>query len=126
LSLERIVQYVAQQAAAGLGLEDQRVVATIAEQIGRDLQQRGGVLDQPMPRINPDRRYQIGELEQYGYKKGRFYKAHKHLIRKDGRKSYVLGLDLLLLNENAPTLASHPPKPQPMRRPRGRPTKKSE
>jgi hypothetical protein len=80
-----------------------------------------------MPCIHPDRRYQLHELKQYGYGRGRFYKAYKHLIRKDGRKSYVLGRDLLELVETAPTLAASPSPTQPdvpaLPRRRGRPQK---
>jgi len=80
-----------------------------------------------MPCIHPDRRYQLHELKQYGYGRGRFYKAYKHLIRKDGRKSYVLGRDLLELVETAPTLAASPSPTQldapALPRRRGRPQK---
>jgi hypothetical protein len=121
--LEDIVKYVGREAAAGLDLQYQQAVAAVAVQIERDLLLRGG-LHQNTPRIIPDRRYQIKELEQFGFKKGRFYKEYKHLIRKDGRKSYVMGHDLLALNQNAPTLASIPPQRAPqIRRPRGRPRK---
>jgi hypothetical protein len=94
------------------------LVAALAGKIEHDL----GL----MPCINPDRRYQLHELKPYGYGRGRFYKAYKHLIRKDGRKSYVLGRDVMALAETAPTLATSPPTTRPDAPPpgrRGRPRK---
>jgi len=93
-------------------------VAALAEKVTADLKMTAG--------INPDREYSLSEIGEYGFgpKKGRFYKAYKHIIRKDGRRSYVLGRDLLALREGAPTLATSPAPFQPtMRRPRGRPRK---
>src|SRR5205085_11929775 len=54
------------------------LVAALAAKIERDLQLT--------PPINPDRRYSLAEIQKNGYgpKRGRFYKAYKHLIRKDG------------------------------------------
>jgi len=92
------------------------LVAALAAKIERDLQLT--------PPINPDRRYSLAEIQKNGYgpKRGRFYKAYKHLIRKDGGASYVLGRDLLALCETAPTVATCPTTPV-VRRPRGRPRK---
>jgi hypothetical protein len=92
------------------------LAAALAANIERDLQLA--------PPINPDRRYSLAEIQKNGYgpKRGRFYKAHKHLIRKDGRASYVLGRDLLALRDAAPTVATCPTTPV-VRRPRGRPRK---
>jgi len=111
----RVIKHVERQLAAGLDINDAAAVATLAKQIENDL----------LPRIIPDRRYDIPELEQFGYKAGIIYKRHKHLIRKDGRKSYIVGRDLIALRDNAPTLVanSNPAEPTPTRRPRGRPRK---
>src|SRR5438067_1388667 len=80
-------------------------------------------IEHNMDVINPDRWYSIDEIQQKGIgpKKGRWYKAYQHLIKKDGRKSYILGRDLLALPDNAPTMANNPDpvQPTPARRPRG-------
>jgi hypothetical protein len=89
------------------------LIAALAEKIEADLRLT--------PPINPDRRYKLKELKPLGYERGRLYKAHQNVIRKDGRKSYVLGRDLLALNDAAPTLAMSPAPTT--RRPRGRPRK---
>jgi hypothetical protein len=62
------------------------LVAALADKVEADLKLT--------PPINPDRRYRLKELKSLGYERGRLYKAHKSLIRKDGRKSYILGRDL--------------------------------
>jgi hypothetical protein len=115
--LTRVIRRVAQEVAAGLDIDDTASVANLADKIDRDFRAE----------IIPDRRYRLKELEPFGYKKGRLYKAHKHLIHKDGRMSYVIGRDLLALAETAPTLAARPPQPQPDTcvppRRRGRPRK---
>ena len=77
----------------------------------------------PLLRINPDRRYRIAELERFGLKPGLLYKRHKHLIRKDGHLSYMLGRDVLTLNETAPKLVGKTPTSTALHRPRGRPRK---
>jgi hypothetical protein len=78
----------------------------------------------PLPRINPDRRYRIAELEQFGFKPGLLYKRHKDLIRKDGHLSYMLGRDVLTLNETAPKLVGSAPATMTVvHRRRGRPRK---
>ena len=78
----------------------------------------------PLRRINPDRRYRIAELEPFGLKPGLLYKRHKHLIRKDGHLSYMLGRDVLALNETAPKLAGKTPTNTAIvPRRRGRPRK---
>jgi len=112
--LTRIIRQVEREIAAGLNIHDNAAVAALAKQFETDL----------APRIIPDRRYSITELvKQFGYTRGLFYKRHKHLIRKDGRKSFVLGRELLADIESTPTLsgitvqASEPP------RRRGRPRK---
>jgi hypothetical protein len=97
--------------------EMDRLVARLARQIEHDLKL--------MP-VCPDRRYSLSEIVQYGLgpKKGRFYKSYKHLIKKDGRRSYVLGRDLLALNDTAPTVVARPvPEQRSQARPRGRPRK---
>jgi hypothetical protein len=94
--LTRFIKQVERELAAGLDVNDNVAVAVLAKQIERDL----------LPRIIPDRRYSIPELvEKFGYTRGLFYKRRKHLIRKDGRKSFVLGRELLADIEAAPTLA---------------------
>lgn len=113
--LIRVIRQIEHQLAAGLDSKDEAAVAALAKQIENDL----------LPRIIPDRRYNIPELEQFGYKPGIIYKRHKHIIRKDGAKSYIVGRDLIALRDNAPMLAANP-KPAPptsTRRPRGRPRK---
>ena len=102
-----IIKLIGREFAAGLNVNDNEAVAKLAQQIEPDL----------VPRIIPERRYRIGELELYGFKRGHFYKVYRHLIRKDGEMSYVLGRDLLALIEAAPTIADSPP------RRRGRPRK---
>jgi hypothetical protein len=94
--LTRIIKQVEREIAAGLDVNDNAAVAAFAKQIEREL----------LPRIIPDRCYSIPELvEKFGYTRGLFYKRRKHLIRKDGRKSFVLGRELLADIEAAPTLA---------------------
>src|ERR1700732_2180488 len=99
--LTRIIKQVEREIATGLDVNDNAAVAALATKIEHDLDL--------MPRIHPDRRYRLPELKRYGYKPGRFYKAYKHLIHKDGRLSYVLGRALLMMAETAPTLADGPP-----------------
>jgi hypothetical protein len=65
-------------------------------------------------------------VTHFGYTRGLLYKRHKHLIRKDGRKSFVLGRDLLADIAASPTLAPSVPMQAgavPMPRRRGRPRK---
>jgi hypothetical protein len=102
-----VIKRIGREFAAGLNVNDNEAMAKLAQQIEPAL----------VPRINPDRRYRIAELEVYGFKRGHFYKVYRHLIRKDGEMSYVLGRDLLALIEAAPTIADSPP------RRRGRPRK---
>src|SRR5215472_14513383 len=106
-NLVGIIKRICCEFAAGLNVNDNAAIAKLAQQIELDL----------VLRIIPDRRYRIAELEVYGFKRGHFYKVYRHLIRKEGRMSYVLGRDLLALIEAAPTIADTPP------RPRGRPRK---
>jgi hypothetical protein len=114
VKFEPIICDVVRAIRAGLNLDDAVAVEALGREIERHL----------TPRINPDRRYRLKELEQFGYKKGRFYKANKHLIKKDGRSSYVLGRDLLALNDTAPTVVARPvPEQRSQARPRGRPRK---
>jgi hypothetical protein len=77
------------------------------------------------PRIIPDRRYKIAELEWwFGLKRGRLYKAHKEVIRNEGRSAFVLGRDVLTLNETAPKLVGKAPTSTALLpRRRGRPRK---
>ncbi|MBV9966325.1 MAG: hypothetical protein JO008_11590 [Alphaproteobacteria bacterium] len=93
------------------------LIAAIASHIER----------QQIPRINPDRRYRVEELEPYGFKKGQFYKAHRHLICKDGRMSFVPGAAVLELVHKAPKLdpAAEPVEGKMVapKRGRGRPRK---
>ena len=112
-----IVKHVERELSAGLNVNDPAALAALAQKIQRDL----------LPRIHPERWYTLAEIDKSGIgpKKGRLYKAYPHLIRKEGRKSYVLGRDLLVLRDGAPTLAASTgamPFPQPPRR-RGRPRK---
>jgi hypothetical protein len=115
--LKRVIRRVAREVAAGLDISDTASVAELADKIDRDFK----------PEIVPDRRYRLKELEPFGFKRGRLYKAYKHLIHKDGRMSYVIGRDVLALAETAPTLAAkslptRPDAPTAPRR-RGRPRK---
>jgi hypothetical protein len=78
-----------------------------------------------VPRIVPDRRYSLAELEHcFGIKRGRIYKAHKDVIRNEGRSAFVLGRDVLALNETAPKLVGKAPiSTAAVPRRRGRPRK---
>src|SRR5690349_21676025 len=77
-----------------------------------------------VPRIVPDRRYSLADLERwFGIKRGRIYKAHKDVIRNEGRSAFVLGRDVLTLNETAPKLVGKTPTRTALHRPRGRPRK---
>ena len=107
-----IISRIGREFAAGLSGNDNEAIAKLAQQIEPALALR----------IIPERRYRIAELEVYGFKRGHFYKVHRHLIRKDGRISYVVGGDLLALIEAAPTFADQPLPAGPPRR-RGRPRK---
>lgn len=102
-----LIKRIGREIAAGLNVNDSEAIAKLAQQIEPALALR----------IIPDRRYRIAELEVYGFKRGHFYKVYRHLIRKDGEMSYVVGRDLLALIEAAPTVADLAP------RPRGRPRK---
>ena len=99
MSTSTVLENVTKKARAagfeGLSAADlDYLVAAVASQIER----------QHTPRINPDRRYRVEELERYGFKKGQFYKAHRHLICKDGRMSFVPGAAVLELVHNAAKL----------------------
>ena len=104
-----IISRIGREFAAGLSGNDNEAIAKLAQQIEPALALR----------IIPERRYRIAELEVYGFKRSHFYKVHRHLIRKDGRISYVVGGDLLALIEAAPTFADQPLPAGPPRR-RGR------
>ena len=118
--IETLIQAMKRCGLGGLSPDEMDgLVAAIADKVEADLQLRP-------PIINPDREYSLTEIRENGFgpKQGRFYKAYKHIIRKDGRRSYVIGRDLLDLRNRAPTLATSPvPMPSAMRRPRGRPRK---
>ena|SRR5947209_7182160 len=107
-----IISRIGREFAAGLNINDDEAIAKLAQQIEPAL----------VLRIVPHRRYRIAELEAYGFKRGYFYKVYRHLIRKEGRMSYVVGRDLLALIEAAPTFADPPLPAGPPRR-RGRPRK---
>lgn len=79
--------------ASGAGLDGAFVAALVCE-LSQHL----------VPRIVPDRRYSIGEIAAFGFTRGAFYANHKSLIRKDGRKSYIVGSDLLALIHGTPRL----------------------
>ena len=114
LDIMRVITLVERELAAGLNLGDGSAVVALAKQIERDL----------VPRIIPDRRYTIPELvNQFGYTRGLLYKRHKHLIRKDGRKSFVWGRELLADIEAAPTLGARAIGNTVAPRRRGRPRK---
>jgi hypothetical protein len=84
---------------AGLDLTDKAAVGALARQMDWDL----------FPEVVPDRAYRIKELEPFGFKKGRIYKASKTdglIIRKNGRSSYILGRDLLAWIDRAPILGN--------------------
>jgi hypothetical protein len=78
-----------------------------------------------VPRIVPDRRYSYAELERwFAVKRGRLYKAHKDVIRNEGRSAFVLGRDVSILNETAPKLVGSAPATMTVvHRRRGRPRK---
>ena len=91
--------------AAGLDMlslaQKNELLAALDAKIGTDRE----------PRIHPDGRYPLKEVERLGYGgKGQWYGKRKHLIRKDRdcRGSFVLGADLLALNEAALTVAESP------------------
>jgi len=112
-----LIQRVALAIAHGLDLNDTVSVEALARQLETDL----------VPRIVPDRRYALRELEEkFGYKHSTFYRRRGHLIRKDGRASYILGRELLADLEATPRLVSgdgaHVLKTLPPRQ-RGRPRK---
>ena len=69
-----IISRIGREFAAGLSGNDNEAIAKLAQQIEPALALR----------IIPERRYRIAELEVYGFKRGHFYKAHRHLIRKKG------------------------------------------
>jgi hypothetical protein len=87
--------------------------------------------------IVPDRAYRIAELADFGFRRGRLYKAANAgdiAIRKNGRASYIMGHDLLAFIAAAPTLgqprrvaddgpatapATSPRRGRPARRPLG-------
>jgi len=118
--MARVIKRVGLEITAGLNVNDNDAVAALAHRMEHDL----------LPRIMPDRRYSIRELvEKFGYTRGLLYKRYKHLIRKDGRKSFILGRDLLSEMESAPRLAAVVPvavtgaTAPPARCERGRPHK---
>src|SRR5437764_15022379 len=90
-----VIKRIGREFAAGLSGNDNEAIAKLAQQIEPALALR----------IIPERRYRIAELEVYGFKRGHFYKVHRHLIRKDGRISYVVGRDLLTLIQSATNVA---------------------
>ena len=101
----------------GLDLNDTVSVEALARRLETDL----------VPRIVPDRRYALRELEEkFGFTHSAFYRHRRHLIRKDGRKSFVLGRELLADLEGCPRLIpgdqANGAKTAPPR-PRGRPRK---
>ena len=116
--MARIIKRVGLEITAGLNVNDNDAVTALAHRMEHDL----------LPRIMPDRRYSIRELvEKFGYTRG--LPRYKQLIRKDGRKSFILGRDLLSEMESTPRLAATVPvavtgaTAAPARRDRGRPRK---
>jgi hypothetical protein len=114
-----MIQRVVREIAQGLDIDDTPAVGALTRQLESNL----------IPRIIPDRRYTLRELERFGYTRSAFYRSHRHLIRKDKRKSFVLGRALLADLESCPRLApladvtggNAAPS-----RPRGRPRKHSD
>src|SRR4051812_39611064 len=84
-----VIQRVGREIAQGLDIGNTPAVAALARQCESIL----------VPRIIPDRRYGIGELARFGYAPSTFYRSHSDLIRKDHRKSFVLGRDVLAYTE---------------------------
>jgi hypothetical protein len=78
--LVAVIQRVAREITHGLDIYNAPAVEALARQLETDL----------VPRIIPDRRYALRELEErFGYTHSAFYRSHRHLIRKDSRKSFV-------------------------------------
>lgn len=95
-----ILQHIERAVAAG-DLRDSSQRIALAAAIERDLS----------PRIIPDRGYAINELEQFGYKRGRLYKAVKTeglIVRKNGAASKILGRDFLEWIDRMPILGREP------------------
>jgi hypothetical protein len=114
--LVNIIRVVGREIADGLDIADAEAVSALARRIEPELS----------PRIVADRLYGIGELKKrFGYTHSAIYGRRKHLIRKDhGRKSVILGRDLLADIDAAPHLVhSDPSTPTAPPRPRGRPRK---
>lgn len=109
-----LIMRVGREIAHGLDLGGRSAVGALARQIETEC----------VPRIIPDRRYTLRELrETFGYTHSAFYRHRRHLIRKDGRKSYVLGRELLADLEAYPRLgpiAGGSGKTTALPRPRGR------
>jgi hypothetical protein len=113
-----IITRVIRARDAGLDVNDSEAIEKLVRRIEPDL----------TPRINPDRRYGIREVECWGYTRGLMYGRYRHLIRKCGRSSFVLGGDLLAATEGAPRLVPAPLLPAAVvgaPRRRGRPRKAS-
>ena len=109
--LTRILKRFAR--AFGLDVDDE-TVEKFAREAEPDL----------VPRLVPDRRYSYAELERwFAVKRGRLYKAHRDVIRNEGRSAFVLGRDVSTLNETAPKLVGKLPTSTASHRPRGRPRK---
>lgn len=101
---------------AGLDVSDNAAITKLAKEVEHDL----------VPRINPDSSYRIPDLERWGLTHGFFYGPHRHLLRKDGRKTFVWGREVLAEIEAMPKLALHTVErrnPARERRGRARPPK---
>jgi len=93
-----IIMRIVRARDAGLDVNDSEAITKLAKEVERDL----------VPRINPDMAYSIAELERWGLRHGFFYGRHRHLIRKDGRKTFVWGREVLAEIEAMPKLAPDP------------------
>jgi hypothetical protein len=90
-----VIKCVGHEIQHGLDISNTPAVEALARQLESNL----------IPRIIPDRRYTLRELEErFGFTHSAFYRNHKQLIRKDGRKSFVLGRDLLAYLDACPRL----------------------
>jgi hypothetical protein len=115
-----LIRRVGRAIEHGLDISNTHDVETLARQLETNL----------VPRIIPDRRYALRELkETFGFTHSAFYRHHKHIIRKDGRKSFVLGRDLMAELDACPRLmpvvVDRGGNTAPSR-PRGRPRKHSD
>src|SRR5262249_12381534 len=81
-------------------------IEDIANAIGRI--EKAIAKNHPASHIIADKRYRPHEAEQFGIKRGILYKHYRHLMRTDEKAHtvFVLGADLLRLNETAPAAST--------------------